>query len=379
MKKKICFVVASPFTAKAFLLNHINALSEYFDIYLVANLNGFDKVKLEGFNVAEIKDIAIERGIRPWNDLKALSHLTNYLKKNQFEAVHTVTPKAGLLGMIAAKRAGIIIRTHIFTGQVWHTKTGWFKKLLMYLDKKIVNQATYILVDGESQREFLIEHNIITSSNSRVLGRGSISGVDASRFIPDKSTKLEVRKELGINTDDIVFMFLGRMNLDKGIPELGRAFERLSNERPNCKLLLVGADEDDMFPLLRSIIHKRNKLIYYGVTSEPERFLQACDVFCLPSHREGFGTSVIEASLLEKPIICSDTYGLKETIIEYKTGLRHKVNDVDSLYKAMLTMYDNEKMRKDYGENGRKYVLNNFTAQAITEEWVNFYKSILNV
>lgn len=379
MKKKICFVVASPTTSKAFLKNHINALSESFDIYLVANFEGFDMIKMEGMNLTEIKNIAIERGIKPLKDITAFHQLTNYFKKHQFEAVHTVTPKAGLLGITAAKRAGITNRTHIFTGQVWHTKSGWFKKLLMYLDKKIVNQATHILVDGESQREFLIEHNIITSSNSRVLGRGSISGVDASRFIPDKSIKEEVRKELGISKDDIVFMFLGRMNLDKGIPELGSAFKRLSNQRSNCKLLLVGADEGGMFPLLQKIIFEKNKLIYYGVTSEPERFLQACDVFCLPSHREGFGTSVIEASLLEKPIICSDTYGLKETIIENETGLRHKVNDVDSLYKAMLALVDNEELRNQYGKNGRKYVLDNFTAQAITKEWVNFYKSILNV
>jgi len=379
LKKKICFIVASPFTARSFLKNHINALANGYDIYLVANLKGVKGFDPNIFHLKEIKNLPIQRGIDFFLDLKSLKQLINYFKENRFDAVHTVTPKAGLLGIIAAKRAGISNRIHIFTGQVWHTKTGWFKKLLMFLDKKIVDNATHILVDGQSQRQFLIENNVIKISNSKVLGRGSISGVDANRFVPDEAIKWEVRNELGINKNDIVFMFLGRLNRDKGIPELGRAFETLSNVIPNCKLLLVGADEENMYPILQGLITDKDKLIYYGVTPKPERFLQACDVFCLPSHREGFGTSVIEASLLEKPIVCSDTYGLKETIIENETGLRHKVNDENSLIHAMLTLANDKELRVQYGKNGRKYVLDNFTAQAITDEWIKFYNALLNV
>lgn len=379
IKKKICFVVSTPVTAKAFLKNHVNALSEAFEVFLVANFEGFTEVKLEGFNFTEIKDIPIERGINLKKDLEAFFKLKKYFKAMEFDVIHTVTPKAGLLGIMAGDFAGISVRVHIFTGQVWHTKTGLFKKLLIYMDKKIVARSTHILVDGESQRQFLIENNIIKTSNSLVLGRGSISGVDSNRFTPDSAVRFKVRKELDIKSDDVVFMFLGRMNIDKGILELGKAFELLSSRISNCKLLLVGADEELMLPKLSKIICNEGNLIYHGATNQPERYLQACDVFCLPSHREGFGTSIIEASLLEKPIICSDTYGLMETIIDNETGIRHKVRDVQSLTNAMEILSNDQELRMRLGKKGREYILQNFTAQQITQEWVAFYKNILNV
>ena len=137
--------------------------------------------------------------------------------------------------------------------------------------------------------------------------------------------------------------------------------------------MLVGEDEENMAPLVKQKVNVDKAVIFYGVTLTPERLLQACDVFCMPSYREGFGTSVIEASLLEKPIICSDTYGLMETIIDQKTGLRHKVADVESLYFAMEKLLHNQDLRLALGKGGREYVLKNFSAQTISKKWVEFY------
>lgn len=378
MKRKICFVVSTPITVKAFLVNHVLDLSKIYDIYIVANGEEQSLSALESLPVKEIKNIAIPRNINLIKDLKSLVELIAYNKSIKFDAVHTVTPKAGLLGITAAKLSNIKVRIHIFTGQVWHTKKGIFKQFLMFLDRVIVWNATHILVDGESQRQYLIKNGIVKNSNSFVLGEGSISGVDYHRFVPNIGTKIEVRKELGIFEDDVVFMFLGRMNRDKGIPELAKAFNIISKKYNNIRLLFVGGDEQDMTPIVKETIEEIEKVIFYGLTSEPERLLQACDIFCLPSHREGFGTSVIEASLLEKPIICSDTYGLMTTIIHNETGIRHKVNNVDSLVSAMETLLKHPDLRSKYGKNGRNYVLKHFTAQQITDEWVKFYKNIFN-
>jgi glycosyltransferase involved in cell wall biosynthesis len=379
MKKKICFVVSSPLTAKAFLINHIQELSSIFDVYLVANFeNGletlFKEVPIKGW-----KNIVIPRDINLIDDFKALLQLRTYFSKMKFDAVHSVTPKAGLLGSTASRLAGIKVRIHIFTGQVWHTRTGMFKKLLMFLDRVIVTNATHILVDGESQRQFLIQQNIIEAKNSKVLGKGSISGVNSTKFMPDSVVKHEVRAELGIRDEEIVFMFLGRMNIDKGIPELAIAFNEITKKHSNVLLLFVGGDEQNMTPLVKTTIQAIDKVIFYGSTPYPERLLQACDIFCLPSHREGFGTSVIEASLLEKPVICSDTYGLMETILDNTTGIRHKVNNAASLQTAMETMLNDTFLRVEYGKNGRNYVLENFTAQKITDFWISFYKETLDV
>lgn len=374
--KKICFVVSSPFTARTFLSFHINELSKYYKVYLVANFSNLNKDELfANVNLTSIEDIGIERGINILNDVKALNKLTGYFEENKFESVHSVTPKAGLLCSIAGKRANIKNVIHIFTGQVWHTKKGVFKKILMSLDKLVVKNCTHILVDGESQRKFLIEKNIIKKNNSKVLGKGSISGVDHTRFVPDEAAKNKVRKELGFNHDDMVYLFLGRLNNDKGIPELVEAFDKLSKNNNKVRLLLVGSDEENMNELVNS--YNNPRIILYGKTNEPEKIVQAANVFCLPSHREGFGTSVIEASLLEKPVICSDTYGLAETIIEHKTGVRHNVADVDSLMEAMMYYKSNPDKIIEHGKAGREYVLSNFKAFDITMEWVSFYKSIV--
>jgi glycosyltransferase involved in cell wall biosynthesis len=376
-RKRICFVVSVPGTAKVFLINHIKELSVYFDIYLVANFEKESKSFFKELPLKDIKSIPIARDISLIKDSRVLLSLRAYFKEMNFDAVHTVTPKAGLLGILASRFASVNNRIHIFTGQVWHTKKGFFKYFLMFLDRFIVWNSTHILVDGESQRQFLIFNKIVKQANSFVLGKGSISGVDTNRFVPNVIVKKEVREELGIKESHRVYMFLGRMNTDKGINELAEAFNRLQKKHSNARLLLVGGDEENMTPKVKQKVEDINSVIFHGVTKTPERLLQACDVFCMPSYREGFGTSILEASLLEKPIICSDTYGLMETIIENKTGLRHKVADVHSLYTAMEKLINDKDLRQLLGKGGREYVLENFSAQTISEKWVAFYKQNL--
>lgn len=377
IKKTICFIVATPLTANSFLLNHFKYLSNHFDIYLVANFEENAAISFSSPYVKETKHIGIQRNISLIEDIKTLFSLRNYLVQMQFDAVHTVTPKAALLGVLGAKMAGIKIRIHIFTGQVWHTKKGIFRTLLKNLDRLIVYCATHILVDGESQRQFLIQNKIIEEKNSRVLGKGSISGVDLGRFSPNTEIRDKYRKELNLSSE-VIFMFLGRINLDKGVLDLVQAFLRLNRKYNNSKLVLVGPDEENLKPQIKEMCPENNSVVFYGSTSKPEEVLQLADVFCLPSYREGFGTSVIEASLLELPVICSDTYGLMETIVDNKTGLRHQVGNIDSIYNQMEKMMVDDDLRRALGNNGRNYVLENFSSDAISQEWVTYYTNLLS-
>jgi len=373
MKKKICFVVSAPITAKAFLIKHFEYLSKEFDITLVANFE--TQADFEVPFVKNTKHIAIHRSINPLKDFLALIQLYFFFKKESFHVVHSVTPKAGLLAMMSSWLSRIPTRIHIFTGQVWHTQSGFKKQFLKFLDRLLVWFTTHILVDGQSQRQFLIANKIITDKNSKVLGKGSISGVDVQKFNPSSEIRNLYRTQLNFQNNDIVFAFLGRMNTDKGILDLAKAFQKLHADFPNVKLLLIGFDEENMQEKIREM-HTEN-IIYFGSTPKPQEVLQAADVFCLPSYREGFGTSVIEASLLELPIICSDTYGLAETIIENKTGLRHEVKNVAQLYNQMKLLVQNEETRTVLGKNGRQYVLEHFSADEISLQWLTFYKDIL--
>jgi glycosyltransferase involved in cell wall biosynthesis len=372
--KKICFVVSAPITAQAFLLKHFEYLSKEFDITLVANFE--TQADFEIPFVKNTKHIAIQRSIHPIKDLLALIQLFFFFRKESFHVVHSVTPKAGLLAMTAAWLSRIPIRIHIFTGQVWHTQVGFKKQFLKFLDRLLVFFTTHVLVDGQSQRQFLIANKIITDKNSKVLGKGSISGVAIQKFIPSNEIRSLYRKQLNFKENDIVFAFLGRMNTDKGILDLAKAFQMLSADFSNVKLLLIGFDEEHMQEQIRKI--QIDNIIYFGPTPKPQEVLQAADVFCLPSYREGFGTSVIEASLLELPIICSDTYGLTETIIENTTGLRHEVKNVNQLYNQMRLLTEDATTRTYLGKNGRQYVLDHFSADEISLHWLKFYKTILN-
>lgn len=374
-KKKICFIVSSPFTAKVFLAEHIEVLSRNFDVYVIANFENEEQKNISKY-LTGVFDIKIHRNISILKDLNALIKLVKILKLNSFDAIHSVTPKAGLIAMLGGKLASTKVRIHIFTGQVWHTKRGFMKWLLKTLDKLVVLLATHILVDGQAQRSFLIANKIIGEQNSQVLGKGSISGVNTDRFIPETLVRQKLRQELGYKDTDVVFIFLGRLNRDKGILDLAQAFKLLQEELPYAKLLFIGIDEEKLIPEVLSIVGETN-FKFYGSTSAPERVLQTGDVLCLPSYREGFGTSIIEGALLELPVICSDTYGLKETIIENKTGLRHKVKDVTGIYHQMKKMTQDENLRLQMGKAGRSYVLENFKASQISEQWLLYYKKLL--
>lgn len=375
MKKKICFVISSPLTAKAFLVNHIIVLSVIYDVYLVANFE--TESDLSEIPLKENKNIAIPRNVQLIKDIRALIKLRRYFKEKQFDAVHTITPKAGLLGIIGARLGGVKKRIHIFTGQVWSTKRGMFKSLLIFLDRVIVWNATHILVDGESQRTFLINKNILHKEKSIVLGRGSISGVDTKKFNVNSDVRTQMRSTLGFTNKDVVFIFLGRFKFDKGIIDLVYAFKKILLKNNNVKLLLVGYDEENLEIKIKEIINQENKVTICGPTNNPQSYLQASDVFCLPSYREGFGTSVIEASAVGLPIICSNIYGLQDAIIENETGLYSEVANIESIYNRMLILLRDPILRKELGDKGARYVKQYFSADTLTQEWMSFYKKIL--
>ncbi len=376
MKKKICFVVAIPVTAQAFLSDHIRALSEEYDVYLVANSELPDTMKglpLSGYHI-----VKIERGISLWNDLKGVFALKRYFKDMHFDAVHSVTPKAGLLTALAGFIARVPDRIHIFTGQVWANKTGFSRWLLKFMDKIIARLNTHILVDGEGQRQYLIQNGVVSKEKSLVLGKGSISGVNLERFSPSAEIREGIRAELRITADKVVFVFLGRLNHDKGLYELLPAFNRLAGERENVFLLLVGHDEENVaahFSEYDNIIPGKN-FCFYGLTNEPQRLLQAGDVFVLPTYREGFGSSVIEASAMGLPVICSDAYGVMDAMVDGVTGLRCKVGDEASLYNAMSAFVETPDLISRLGEAGRKRVQADFDGKEMSRLWVEFYREL---
>lgn len=375
-KKKICFVVAVPGTAEAFLRDHIKALREDYDVFLAGNINSEKDVEM--LDLTGWRQICILRPMSLSSDLKAVLQLSAYFKQMKFDAVHSVTPKAGLVCALAGFFAEVPIRIHIFTGQVWATRTGFIRWMLKSVDKFIAKLNTHILVDGGSQKNYLFKNGVIKADKGQVLGDGSISGVNLDRFNPLVETRMAVRKELGISDNKIVFVLMGRLNHDKGLYELLPAFARLAAENKNVFLLMFGSDEENVAATFGNYKHlNRDNFLYYGITCAPQRMLQAADVFVLPTYREGFGSSVIEAACLRLPTITSDAYGVLDASVPGVTGLQCKVGDVESLYVCMKELADDAEKRKVMGAAGRKRVQEKFAGAVVVCHWKEFYDRLL--
>jgi glycosyltransferase involved in cell wall biosynthesis len=374
-KAKICFVVSSPMTAKAFLGAHIAALSERFSIDLAANVSRPDE--LDGIRKhARTVPVPVSRKISPLADLAALLRLHALFRRERYAAVSSITPKAGLLSMLAAALAGVPLRTHMFTGQVWAARAGWKRWLLKTADRLIARLATHVLADSPSQRDFLVAEGVVATGKIAVLGHGSICGVDGSRFRPDAAGRSKVRRELGIPGQAVVFLFLGRLNRDKGVLDLAAAFSALGN--PAAWLLVVGPDEAGMRREMESRLGAAGERCrFVGYTDRPEEFMAAADVFSLPSYREGFGMVVIEAAAAGVPAIASRIYGVTDAVEEGVTGLLHAPGDVAEIAATMAALAGDPARRKAMGEAARARALVLFSDEAVTAAWCRFYVQLL--
>ncbi len=378
-KKKIAFIVAIPGSAKSFLKDHFVQLVKEYEVHLIANFQDDDS-KNEFQEIGITCHYApIKRAINLGNDLKALFYLRRLFKKEKFESIHSVTPKAGLLSSIAGWMAGIHHRIHIFTGQVWATRHGTMRLLLKSMDKLTATFATNLLVDGESQRQFLIHEGVLKDCNSKVLANGSICGVKLERFNISENIRNNERAKFGLKAEDVVYIFMGRLNHDKGIGELYEAFNKLVPECPNAKLIMYGVDEEgyEAKAVKYPNIKRDSNFFYPGLTKTPFDALQGGDVFVLPTWREGFGSSVIEAQALSLPVITSDAYGVVDASVPGETGLRCKVDDPEGLYKCMKEYYFAPEMRITHGENGRKRVHEKFDNTVVTAAWIEYYHELL--
>jgi glycosyltransferase involved in cell wall biosynthesis len=358
----------------AFMLPHIRALNGLFSLQVLANTPDSNLLRQRGIDVS-VEQAPVVRQISPWADLKALWALFKKFRRSGLSAVHTITPKAGLLGMTAAWLARVPVRVHSFTGQVWVTRRGPMRWVLKMADKCIVALATDILVDSPSQRAFLIEQGIVSAERSSVLGAGSICGVNTRRFSPSSDARESVRNELRTSADALVCLYLGRLNRDKGVLDLAIAFAAVAKMQPNAELWVVGPDEASWFGQMQNILIGVSRQVKrVGFTPHPERFMQAADIFCLPSYREGFGSSVIEAAACGLPSLTSRIYGLTDAVVEGQTGWMHESGNVHELTQQLTILLANPAELVDKGRAARSYAKEVFDEDAITGAMVDFYK-----
>jgi glycosyltransferase involved in cell wall biosynthesis len=286
-------------------------------------------------------------------------------------------PKSGLLSMLSGFFARVPVRVHTFTGQVWKNSTGAKRFALKTMDRVLTACATHILADSPSQKEFLINEAVVSRKKITVIKDGSICGVDENKFYFDEEARRDVRKTLCIASDDIVFLFLGRMKQDKGILDLARAFVSLCGRFGNVCLLLAGPDEENIKEKVLEICSQcADKVHVLGYTDEPAKYMSAADVFCLPSYREGFGLVIIEAAAVGIPSIGSRIYGITDTIDDGKTGFFFEPAASHDLMLKMSRFIEDPSLIKSMGERARANALERYSKEKVTSAMIDYYKKL---
>ena len=323
--------------------------------------------------------VEIARNINILMDIKSLIDLYLIFKLNKYDIVHSSTPKAGLLTAISAFLARVPVRMHTFTGQRWATKKGFIRKLLMLFDKIVCQLNTELFADSQSQIDFLVQNKIVQRGKIKVIHHGSFGGVDFEKFNTDKDLNKQERviSNLKLSGDSLVLIFVGRINRDKGILELVLAFHSLSQKKYNIDLIIVGSMEDKLDPLPADIVllMKNNARIHcVGYSATPQKYLALADIFCLPSYREGFGTSVIEAASMGLPAICTRIPGLVDAVVDGETGILIKKGNQSELESAIIAFIDNPEMTCIMGRKAKIRAQSCFQYEPIANQLIKEYR-----
>ena len=328
--------------------------------------------------------VEMTREITPHKDISSLWELYRFFKKEKPLIVHTHTPKAGVAGMLAAKLAGVPLRLHTLAGLPLLEARGPKRKLLEMVEKITFSCATKVYPNSKRIHDYVLKNNFAPADKLKVLGRGSSNGIDTAFFDPqkfDRFQKADLRRELNISEDDLVFVFVGRLVRDKGINELVMAFQRIHKKHSKTKLLLVGPFEEALDPLKAetvNFIRDSKNIIAVGYKDDVRPFLAISDVLTFPSYREGFPNVVMQAGAMGLPAIVSDINGCNEIIIEGENGTIVPAKQTDALHEAMEKMFLDEPWRRYLAQNARRTIQENYERSEMWQALLSEYKTLEN-
>ncbi|MCC6473473.1 MAG: glycosyltransferase [Burkholderiales bacterium] len=376
---RICVVTTTTLIVDFFLGPQLRALAAAGHRVVLAYNRGEPAPDPARVGPVDCARFDLRREIAPLHDAAGLVQLLFYFLRQRPDGVVSVAPKAGLLAMIAARLAGVPLRCHIFQGEVWATRRGAMRRLLRTSDRITAALASHVLVVSASERDFLVREGIVSSGKATVLGSGSIRGVDTARFAPDPAARAQVRIEMAIPAGHRVILFLGRLKRDKGVVDLARAFALVAPARADWHLLLVGPDEDDLRTEVEAACGPdlRARLHIADLTPHPQRYVAAADILCLPSHREGFGNTILEAGAARLPVVASRIYGIEDAAVEGETALLHRPGDAVDLAARLGALMDDPALRERLGAAGQVRVLECFKEEDVVARYARYFSERL--
>lgn len=381
MPKKLIRITTIPLSLEKLLEGQLSYMNQYYEVTAVAA----EKERLEQFGKKNgVKTFWVEmtRAITPIKDLKAVWKLYNFFKKEKPEIVHTHTPKAGIVGILAAKMAGVPVRLHTVAGLPLLETTGSKRKVLNAVEKFTYKLATKVYPNSRGLKDIILKEGFATKDKLKVLGKGSSNGIDTRYFDPfqfDATQKKNKRESLGIPQEDFIFIFIGRLVSEKGINELVEAFKRLQRENENISLLLVGPFEKELDPLKEETfktIQLNEKIFTTGYQEDVRPYFAISDALAFPSYREGFPNVVMQAGAMNLPAIVSDINGCNEIIVEGINGVIIPVKDTSALITAMKLFVENKNYTERLSSNARDEICKYYERKEFWQILLKEYKSL---
>ncbi|HYH15817.1 MAG TPA: glycosyltransferase family 4 protein [Flavisolibacter sp.] len=370
-----------PISLKVLLRQQLKFMAAYYNVLAVSS----PEKELEQVAAAEgvrTKSVRMTRSITPLEDLKALWSLYKLFKKEKPLIVHTHTPKAGLLGMLASRLAGVPIRIHTVAGLPLMETKGGKRKLLELVEKLTYMCAHRVYPNSKNLARFIIQSRFCKESKLKVLGNGSSNGINTAFFAPTPDIMNEasvLKQRLGLHENDFVFVFIGRLVKDKGIQELVQAFTTLKERYPQIKLLLVGPYEQALDPLSQETLNQIEQdpaIVQVGFQQDVRPYLAISQALVFPSYREGFPNVPMQAGCMELPSIVTDINGCNEIIEEGKNGLIVPVKDDKSLEAAMERLLEDKVLYTRLKENARPMIVERFDQNRLWKAILQEYQEL---
>lgn len=395
--KKLIRITTIPLSLDKLLGKQLSYMNQFFEVTAVSS----DEVKLE--EVARkygVKHFCVPmtRTISPLKDLKAVWSMYWFLKKEKPQIVHSHTPKAGIIGMLAAYFAGVPHRYHTVAGLPLLEAKGFKRKVLNFVESLTYYFATKVYPNSFELQKIILKENFCPLQKLQVIGNGSSNGIDTDYFNPDQispAIQQNLKSQLRIGENDFVFIFVGRLVKDKGINELVAAFKGLNHPSPNIphptpltrhptsitqhpsfKLLLVGPLEEELDPLLPETLKEIDtnpNIISVGFQEDVRPYFAVSNALVFPSYREGFPNVVLQAGAMGLPSIVTDINGCNEIIEESKNGLIIPVKDTTALQQAMENMVRNTDNYHTMKEHARPMIGSRYRQEVVWQALLEEY------
>jgi glycosyltransferase involved in cell wall biosynthesis len=379
---KIVRITTVPISLKVLLKGQLNFMQQNGFKVIAISANGAEIEELKLQENCEHITIPLTRSINPFVDFICIIKLFFLFRKIKPSIVHSHTPKAGFVAMLAAYFARVPIRLHTIAGLPWSIERGFKKKVLKLVEKLTVFASSKVFVNSKNLLFYLKSENI-KGCKIILLGSGTSNGIDTNYFSNSIEVKQNVEHLLidnDINPNSFVWLFVGRVVKDKGIQELIEAFVKIQEKFPDDLLWIVGNQEPDLDPIdqmYRHILNSNKSIKLFGFQKDVRPFYSAANILAFPSYREGFPNVPMQAALMDCGLILSNINGCNEIVSHQVSGLLVQPKSSKDLFEKMLFARENEKSIHQYKQLVKQHILSNFNQDVVWKSLLNEYVNLI--